>query len=196
MEKKLEADFKKNRSEIEEHTERVNQKQNSKLKELDKLREKSHYDQNKIDLKNKMSELNSNGIVLDKQINETKSQLVRNLDVRDSLENTQKIRLNYSDKPLNTVDLIERDELMIDVARVDLEEVKAKGDQSYQLIEEEFENSRIIMQSELLQNDAEYVQLKHDIEKSSLKELDLKKLLRDSSFENDEEKSKIENELA
>lgn len=196
-EEKLETELRKSHQDIEHDMEKLNEKRDRKLDDFNRLREMLHKDQKMIDLKAQMSELNSSEMDVENQIKEVESQLEEDLDTLNSLNTELRIKKMYSLTGSQTLeDLVEAEQVTILNAKHRLELAKKAKEESYALIEIEFEKARALLIAEAEKNDAEFVKLNLECAQSSHKELELKDFLKSCLFENDEEKCLVENELA
>ena len=195
-EHKLEMDMKNSQSEFEKSVEKLNEKRAKKVSDLNRLRNQLHTDKNMIELKARMSQLNMVELDLDNQIKECETLIDEDMDVINSLNTELRIKKMYSLSDNQTLEeIVEAETQTIERAIRELEEVKMSKQQSYVLINSEFEKARVQLIAEMEAASAEFVQLKLEIAQSMQKELELKSFLNNCLYENDEEKCLVENEL-
>jgi len=192
--KQLEADAKQTKFEIEALIERLTNKREEKLNELNAKREEILNNRTLTDLKTKMSALTDHEIELDSRLSEIKTRIRTDQEHLDDLN----VKLNSKIKleQFKTVDdLIRAESETIERFRQQIELSRKEKADNYALIESEFEKAKLILANNFNESSEQLVQIKQNIENLSMDESKLKQFLVDCLYENDEEKCLVENEL-
>ena len=148
-EEKLENDLKKSHGDLEQESKILSEKRDRKLEDFNRLREMLHSDPKMLTLKAQMSELNVSELEAKEKIQQVESTLEENLDSLNSLNTELRIKKMYSLNGSQSMEEFMKDEeLIIDKAKSKLAQVKGSKEQSYILIEIEFEKARNLMLSE------------------------------------------------
>ena len=196
-EKEFEGSCKQKHIEVEKQMEKLNEKRDHKLSELNLAREKVLKNKNMSELKTKMLQLNTAEIDLEEKMKETQTELAEETEELDRLVTQLNIKKMYSaseDQSLS--DLIEAENLTIHRAREQIESVKTQKEKNYELIEAEFERARLQMIAQLENRNQEFLKWRLERKELAEKEFKLRKFLDDGLYENEEEKCLVENELS
>ena len=195
-EQELEVEARKSRADIENSMERLSEKRDLKLSELNKLREQILQNKQMIDLKLNMSQLSHNEMELDEKIAQIKNEARSELADLDRLHTELNLKKMYSASDSQSLEeLAEAECETIKRSREQLDKVKAQKEKSYGIIEIELEQARQQMLAEFEANNSDLIRARKEIEEIADKEIKLKQFLNDCLYENDEEKCLVENEL-
>lgn len=197
-EQELQQEFKREKSKKEEMIEKLEQKRESKLTELNISREKILHNKQLQELKIKMSQLTNSEIDLSEKIQELEESLKEDRNELERLNTQLDIKKMYE---LNSGSMMKFDELIrmetenLKRARNELEKVRKSKFDSYELIEKELKLAEQKLMDDFDQNNDVMKALNAELANIGEKEDQLRSFLTNCLYENDEEKCLVENEL-
>lgn len=197
-EQELQQEFKREKSKKEEMIEKLEQKRESKLTELNISREKILHNKQLQELKIKMSQLTNSEIDLSEKIQELEESLNEDRNELERLNTQLDIKKMYE---LNSGSMMKFDELIrmetenLKRARNELEKVRKSKFESYELIEKELKLAEQKLMDDFDQNNDVMKALNAELANIGEKEDQLRSFLTNCLYENDEEKCLVENEL-
>ncbi|RNA18436.1 hypothetical protein BpHYR1_001131, partial [Brachionus plicatilis] len=197
-EQELQQEFRREKTKKEEMIEKLEQKRDNKLSELNISREKILNNKQLQELKVKMSQLSNCEIDLAEKIQELEESLKDDRNQLDRLNTQLDIKKMYE---LNDGSKIKFDELIqmesenLKRAKNELEKVKKSKFDSYELIEKELKIAEQKLIDEFEQNNESMRAINAELANIAEKEDQLRSFLINCLYENDEEKCLVENEL-
>jgi len=196
-EQELEMDLKRSKYEIEKSIELLNEKRSQKLAELNEAREEILKNKSMSDLKLEISKLTREEMDLEEKIDNIQLALNQDLRVLEKINQELEKKKFYCENDRQTLEeASEAENETIARARAQLNQIIKQKSQEYATIENEFEVARRQMVEQFALNNKEFINSNLEMQKINEQEIKLRELLEKFLYENDEEKSLIESELA
>lgn len=199
-EQELRNEMKTSKTSIDEKIEKLNQKRDAKLSELNQRREEIIRNKNLTSLKSKITEINNNEMTLELKIERIRQELIELQTDKSKLEEKLKVKKIYSnmDNRHNGADqfsfaqIEDSENEMIRRARQQLDRTRTKKFNDWSQVESElrFERDKMLAKFEMSADDAA------KLDELNAKEASLKDVLDRSLYENEDEKLLVVNELA
>lgn len=199
-EQELRNEMKTSKTSIDEKIEKLNQKRDAKLSELNQRREEIIRNKNLTSLKSKITEINNNEMTLELKIERIRQELIELQTDKSKLEEKLKVKKIYSnmDNRHNGADqfsfaqIEDSENEMIRRARQQLDRTRTKKFNDWSQVESELrlERDKMLAKFEMSADDAA------KLDELNAKEASLKDVLDRSLYENEDEKLLVVNELA
>ena len=196
-EQELDMDLKRSRKEIEKLIEISNEKRSRKLEEVNEAREEILKNKSMSDLKTKISKLSRDEMELEEKIDSLQSTLNQDFQVLETFNKELEKKKFYCENDRQTLEeASEAESETMTRARAQLDQIIRQKNQEYATIENEFEVARKQMADQFVLNNKDFINTNTEMQKLNEQESKLREFLEKCLYENDEEKSLVENELA